>query len=75
MKIFSIWEGTNYIQALDLCARKMTMKKGKVMMTFMKEIGKFLAINKDAAGFADEIKILNEAFTDYQGILVCLTVL
>jgi hypothetical protein len=69
VKIFSIWEGTNYIQALDLCARKMTMKKGKVMMTFMKEIGKFLAINKDAAAFADEIKILKEAFTDYQGIL------
>ncbi|NLV22367.1 MAG: acyl-CoA dehydrogenase, partial [Syntrophomonadaceae bacterium] len=51
------------------CARKMTMKKGKVVMTFMQEIGKTLAIHKNVAGFEDEIKILGEAFTDYQGIL------
>ena len=69
VKIFSIWEGTNYIQALDLCARKMTMKKGKVMMTFMKEIGKTLYVLKNAAGFEDEVKIMDEAFADYQAIL------
>lgn len=69
VKIFSIWEGTNYIQALDLCARKFTMKKGKVLMTFLGEVGKFLQANSEAAGFAPEIKMINEAFTAYQGIL------
>ena len=69
VKIFSIWEGTNYIQALDLCARKMTMNKGKTMMTFMKEIGTFIEMNKATPGFEVEFKILAEAFGDYQGIL------
>ncbi len=69
VKIFSIWEGTNYIQALDLCARKMTMNKGKVMMTFMKEIGTFIEMNKATPGFEAQFKVLAEAFGDYQGIL------
>jgi len=69
VKIFSIWEGTNYIQALDLCARKMTMNKGKVMMTFMKEIGTFIEMNKATPGFEAQFKVLAEAFADYQGIL------
>ena len=69
VKIFSIWEGTNYIQALDLCARKFTMKKGKVLMTFLGEVGKFLKINGEAAGFEPQMKVLGEAFTAYQGIL------
>ncbi|CFX91894.1 Acyl-CoA dehydrogenase/oxidase C-terminal [Syntrophomonas zehnderi OL-4] len=69
VKIFSIWEGTNYIQALDLCARKFTMKKGKVVMTFLGEVGKFLQANAEAPGFEAQIKMLNEAYTAYQGIL------
>ena len=69
VKIFSIWEGTNYIQALDLCARKFTMKKGKVLMTFFGEVGKFLAANKDAAGFEDVMKVYEEAFGAFQGIM------
>ncbi len=69
VKIFSIWEGTNYIQALDLCARKMTMNKGKVMMTFMKEIGTFIEMNKNTPGFEAQFKVLADAFVAYQGIL------
>ncbi|CFX91933.1 Acyl-CoA dehydrogenase/oxidase C-terminal [Syntrophomonas zehnderi OL-4] len=69
VKIFSIWEGTNYIQALDLCARKMTMNKGKVMMTFMKEIGTFIEMNKATPGFEDQFKVLGGAFAEYQAIL------
>ncbi|HPF21031.1 MAG TPA: acyl-CoA dehydrogenase [Syntrophomonas sp.] len=69
VKIFSIWEGTNYIQALDLCARKFTMKKGKVLMTFFGELGKFLAANKEAAGFEEAMQVFADAFTAYQGIL------
>ncbi|MDD3895138.1 MAG: acyl-CoA dehydrogenase [Syntrophomonadaceae bacterium] len=69
VKIFSIWEGTNYIQALDLCARKFTMKKGKVLMTFFGELGKFMAANKEAAGFEEAMKVFADAFAAYQGIL------
>jgi len=69
VKIFSIWEGTNYIQALDLCARKFTMKKGKVLMSFFGEAGKFIAANKEAAGFEDVMKVFEEAFAAYGGIM------
>lgn len=69
VKIFSIWEGTNYIQALDLCARKFTMKRGKVVMTFLGEVGNFLKTNAETPGFETQMQMLNEAFTSFQGIL------
>ena len=69
VKIFSIWEGTNYIQALDLCARKFTMKKGKVLMSFFGEVGKFLAANKETDGFEDLIKVFEEAFGAFGTIM------
>lgn len=34
-KIHTIWEGTNYIQALDLLGRKMMMGKGKPFMNWI----------------------------------------
>ena len=37
-KIFSIYEGTNGIQALDLIGRKMTMKGGMAFMTVLNDI-------------------------------------
>ena len=69
VKIFSIWEGTNYIQALDLCARKFTMKKGKVLMSFFGEVGKFMAANKEADGFEDAMKVYEEAFNAFGAIM------
>jgi len=39
-KIASIYEGTNGIQAMDLLARKLGMKKGQVFMGFMQDVQK-----------------------------------
>ncbi|MGE5418453.1 MAG: acyl-CoA dehydrogenase [Acidobacteriota bacterium] len=69
VKIFSIWEGTNFIQSLDLLGRKFMMKKGKVVMTFLKEISDFIENNKNTAGFEAEFKMLAEAYADFQGIM------
>ncbi len=42
VRIASIYEGTNGIQAMDLLARKLGMKKGEVFQDFMKEIIKIV---------------------------------
>lgn len=68
-KVFSLWEGTNYIQSMDLVGRKFTMHKGKALMALLKEIGGFIQIHKDAPGLEKEIKILGEAFYEFQAIL------
>jgi len=46
-KIGSIYEGTSGIQAMDLLARKIGMKKGMVFMNFMGEIQKTVAQAKE----------------------------
>jgi hypothetical protein len=40
LKIASIWEGTNGIQALDLVGRKLGMKKGLYFMSLLGEMSK-----------------------------------
>ncbi len=68
-KVFSIWEGTNYIQSLDLIGRKFTMKKGKALRTLLKVITEFIQTNKETMGFEKEIGVLGEALNDFQAIL------
>ncbi|MDO4540726.1 MAG: acyl-CoA dehydrogenase [Syntrophomonadaceae bacterium] len=60
VKIYSIWEGTNYIQALDFIGRKWTMKKGTVYAKFVQQIRDFHAANKDTAGFEREFELLGK---------------
>lgn len=68
-KIHSIWEGTNYIQAMDLIGRKFTMKKGKAFMNWLNEIGKFIEVNKNNAAFSKEFDMLSRAKQEYMSIL------
>lgn len=49
VKIYSIWEGTNYIQAMDLVGRKWTMGKGAVFAEFIQEMRDFCSAHKAAA--------------------------
>jgi alkylation response protein AidB-like acyl-CoA dehydrogenase len=42
-KITSLYEGTDGIQAMDLLARKLGMKKGKVFLEFLEKIQKTIA--------------------------------
>jgi hypothetical protein len=69
VKISSIWEGTNFIQSLDLVGRKFNMKKGQVFKNWIEDISNFIEANKDAAGFEQEFKILAEAFADFNAIM------
>jgi alkylation response protein AidB-like acyl-CoA dehydrogenase len=52
-KITSIYEGTSGIQAMDLLARKIGMKKGLVFMNFMGEIQKTIAQAKEYENLVD----------------------
>ena len=60
-KINSIWEGTNYIQALDLIGRKLAMNDGKVFKSFFKEsLSAISSLTADENGKA-YLLILNDA--------------
>ena len=52
-KITSIYEGTSGIQAMDLLARKIGMKKGAVFMNFLGEMQKTVARAKETDGLGD----------------------
>ncbi len=67
-KIYSIWEGTNYIQAMDLLARKWTMKNGEVFKVWMTELKQSIEAIKDNPEFAKEYALLSEAFGAYRQI-------
>jgi alkylation response protein AidB-like acyl-CoA dehydrogenase len=46
-KIFSIYEGTNHIQAMDLVGRKLGQNGGKNTQAFLGDLGKFIAANSE----------------------------
>jgi len=62
VKIYSIWEGTSFIQSLDLVGRKFNMDKGTVFSEWLADIK--ASIDKCATGgeFAREAVIMNEAW-------------
>lgn len=72
VKVSSIWEGTNFIQSLDLVGRKFTMGKGRVFKNWLDDISTFIEVNKNEAGFEQEFKILIDAFEDYDAIITQL---
>lgn len=53
LKIGSIYEGTNGIQALDLVGRKLSQKKGANFMNFLGEMNKTIAEYKNLEGLTD----------------------
>jgi hypothetical protein len=71
-KIHSIWEGTNYIQSLDLIGRKLVMNGGKPFMTWMNEIKSFIDSQQDKSQFTPEIEMIARVFKSYQEILAML---
>jgi hypothetical protein len=60
-KIFSIYEGTNHIQALDLVSRKLNQHGGENFRVFLGEIKKFVEENSEQPGIGAEVKALGEA--------------
>lgn len=67
-KIYSLWEGTNFIHGQDLVGRKMNMKGGEPFKKWVAEIKDFID-NKKTDAFAKEFEVMAEAFDAYQTIL------
>lgn len=61
IKITSIYEGTNGIQALDLLGRKLRMKGGALFMGYLQDLGAFIAANKGREEIADVLESLERA--------------
>lgn len=60
-KIFSIYEGTNAIQALDLVGRKLGQAGGKNAQAFMAEVQKFVATHKEHEELGPSVVQLGKA--------------
>lgn len=60
-KIFSIYEGTNHIQALDLVGRKLGQKGGTNFRAFLKDINDFVSSHREHAVFGESVQALGAA--------------
>jgi hypothetical protein len=60
-KIFSIYEGTNHIQAMDLVGRKLGQRGGANLQRFLGDVGKFAATHKDHPAIGSVMKTLGQA--------------
>ena len=60
-KIFSIYEGTNHIQALDLVGRKLNMAGGQYAQQLFADIGKFIASHKSHPALGAAVEKLDKA--------------
>jgi hypothetical protein len=60
-KIFSIYEGTNHIQAMDLVGRKLGQAGGANLQAFLGDIGKFVAANGSHAKLGPSVQRLGKA--------------
>jgi hypothetical protein len=60
-KIFSIYEGTNHIQAMDLVGRKLGQSGGEGFRAFLGDIGKFVAQNAQHAQLGADVAALGKA--------------
>ncbi len=60
-KIFSIYEGTNHIQAMDLVGRKLGQAGGAYLMAFLGDVTKFVDANKDHPVYGPGVRVLAAA--------------
>lgn len=72
VKIYSIWEGTNYIQAMDLIGRKWMMGKGSVFAEWLAEIESFAVENAASQVFVKEMAIVKRAVDAYREIQMAI---
>ena len=61
VKISSIYEGTNGIQAMDLVGRKLSLKKGALFMGWMKEVNEFIEKHKSHPALGPYVAQLEQA--------------
>jgi hypothetical protein len=61
VKILSLYEGTNGIQAMDLLGRKMTIREGACYRAFQTEITSFCRNHQDHPGLGHQVNALARA--------------
>ena len=61
IKIISIWEGTSYIQSLDLVGRKLGMEGGSIFRDWVQEIITFTGDLREDKDFSSDSKLLFKA--------------
>jgi alkylation response protein AidB-like acyl-CoA dehydrogenase len=66
-KIFSIYEGTNHIQAMDLVGRKLMQRGGANVQAFGKDVAAFVAANRQHATLKDAVAALAQAMEALTG--------
>jgi hypothetical protein len=66
-KIFSIYEGTNHIQAMDLVGRKLGMAGGANLQAYLTDVQNFVTANSEHPKLGAEVKLLGEATLALQG--------
>lgn len=60
-KVFSIYEGTNHIQAMDLVGRKLAQNGGESMRAFLGDVGAFVAANAEHPVLGQDAQALGKA--------------
>jgi alkylation response protein AidB-like acyl-CoA dehydrogenase len=66
-KIFSIYEGTNHIQAMDLVGRKLAQKNGANLQAFVADVGKFVEQHREHPRVKDGVAVLAKAMEALTG--------
>jgi alkylation response protein AidB-like acyl-CoA dehydrogenase len=66
-KIFSVYEGTNHIQAMDLVGRKLMQRGGANVQAFGKDVAAFVAAHKQHPTLKDAIAVLAQAMEALTG--------
>jgi 3-(methylthio)propanoyl-CoA dehydrogenase len=61
IKSASIYEGTTYIQSLDLIGRKLAMEGGRVFREWLKELERFSTDHQQDPDFAKDFELLKKA--------------
>lgn len=67
-KIYSLWEGTNYIQSMDLTGRKWTLKKGQLFLDWLNDIQIMIQARAERTEFSSESAVIIEALAVYKNI-------
>lgn len=71
-KIYSIWEGTTFIQSMDLVGRKLNMDGGQPFQKWMQEIIQYLENHCHHKDFAGELDMLSRAYRAFVNMLQML---
>jgi alkylation response protein AidB-like acyl-CoA dehydrogenase len=66
-KIFSIYEGTNHIQAMDLVGRKLGQAGGANLQAFLADVAKFVSANADHPELGPAVRRLGLAQEAFAG--------